>query len=123
MSPSEVSGIASAIDVPVYVLAVVPSVDNPFSERAGGVSATHDHWSSLRDLAYWTGGNLYFASTPADRSMVARQVIDELRHQYFLAFEASASPGWHSLVVRTRDRDLQVRARSGYFAGLSRPIS
>ena len=42
---------------------------------------------------------------------------------YLLAFESSDRPGWHPLEVRARDRDLTVRARSGYFAGQSRPIS
>ncbi|MGE4054521.1 MAG: VWA domain-containing protein [Vicinamibacterales bacterium] len=123
LTPSEVSGIASAIDVPVYILGIVPSIDNPTSDLAGGLSVSESRWSSLRDLAYWTGGNLFFASSPAERNVVARQVIDELRHQYFIAFEAAANPGWRPLVVRTRDRKLEVRARSGYFAGLSRPIS
>jgi hypothetical protein len=54
---------------------------------------------------------------------VARQIIDELRHQYLIAFESSGKPGWHPLQVRARDKDLTVRARSGYFAGQSRPIS
>jgi hypothetical protein len=46
--------------------------------------------------------------------VAARQIIDELRHQYVLAFEASTTPGWRSLEVRARDRDLIVRARAGY---------
>jgi len=37
--------------------------------------------------------------------------------------ESSGKPGWHPLVVRARDKDLTVRARSGYFAGQSRPNS
>jgi len=125
LTPAEVSGIASAIDVPVYILGVVPGVDNPtFGDDAtAGDRARTTRWSALTDLAHWTGGNLFFASSPAARSLVARQVVDELRHQYFIAFEAGASPGWHPLIVRTRDRDHNVRARSGYFAGLTSPIS
>ncbi len=34
LKPSEVSAIASAIDVPVYVFGIVPSIDNPASETA-----------------------------------------------------------------------------------------
>jgi hypothetical protein len=55
--------------------------------------------------------------------MSARQIVNELRHQYLFAFESSGNPGWHPLVVRTRDRDLIVRARSGYIAGQFRPSS
>ena len=36
MTPAEVSGIASAIDVPVYIFGVVSSIDNPSSELATG---------------------------------------------------------------------------------------
>jgi hypothetical protein len=61
------------------------------------------------------------ASTPAQRSAAAHQIIDELRHQYLIAFESSGNPGWHPLVVRARQKDLTVRARSGYIAGQSRP--
>jgi Ca-activated chloride channel family protein len=123
LTPGEVSGIASAIDVPVYILGIVPSIDNPSADGATGAAAGAGRWSALRDLAHWTGGNLFFASSPAARSLVAQQVIDELRHQYFIVFEAGANPGWHPLIVRTRDKNLNVRARSGYFAGLLRPIS
>jgi hypothetical protein len=49
--------------------------------------------------------------------MAARRIVDELRHQYVLAFEASSQPGWHPLEVRARNPDLVVRARAGYTAG------
>ena len=56
-------------------------------------------------------------SAPAHESVAARQIVDELRHQYVLAFAASPAKGWHALDVKTRDRDLTVRARRGYAAG------
>ena len=77
----------------------------------------------LSDLAARTGGHVFVASTPAARSAAARQIVDELRHQYLIAFESSGTPGWHPLVVRARNKDLVVRARSGYIAGQSRPSS
>jgi hypothetical protein len=70
-----------------------------------------------------TGGLVFKASTPGQRSLAARQIVDELRHQYVIAFESSGIPGWHPLVVRTRDKDLAVRARDGYSVGQSRPHS
>jgi hypothetical protein len=75
----------------------------------------------LADLAAWTGGWVFVASTPGQRSIAARQIIDELRHQYLIAFEASGQPGWHPLVVRARQKDLVTRARSGYVAGQAHP--
>jgi len=122
LSPEEVSRIASAIDVPVYILGVVPLIDNPLAD-ASLVANRSALGGALTDLATWTGGQAFVASTPAQRSVTARQIIEELRQQYLIAFETSGAPGWHPLVVRARGKDLTVRARSGYIAGQSRPIS
>jgi Ca-activated chloride channel family protein len=123
LTASAVSGIASAIDVPVYVVGIVPSIDNPTAEVAVPSATRSALVGSLADLAEWTGGHSFVASTPAERSGVSRQIVDELRHQYLIAFESGEKPGWHPLEVRARDKDLTVRARSGYFAGQSRPNS
>lgn len=114
LTPAQVSGIASGIDVPVYVLAVMPSIDDPQLMPAGRAAAAA---SELGNLSRWTGGELFTASSPAHANVAARRIADELRHQYVLAFEASSSPGWRPVEVRARDRGLIVRARSGYFAG------
>src|SRR4051812_27661948 len=123
LKPEDVSAIASGIDVPVYIFGIVPSIDNPTAD-----TSTHSVESTalsgpLADLAAWTGGHVFVASTPGQRSVAARQIIDELRHQYVIAFESSGKPGWHPLVVRARNKDLVVRARSGYIAGQSRPTA
>jgi VWFA-related protein len=123
LSPSDVSGIASAIDVPVYIFGIVPSIDNPTADTSTRSVESTAFAGPLADLAAWTGGHVFVASTPAQRSIAARQIIDELRHQYVIAFESSGKPGWHPLVVRARNRDLIVRARSGYIAGQSRPTA
>jgi VWFA-related protein len=122
MKPSDVSGLASAIDVPVYVIAVVSPLDHPGGDYAVPSAATTQVESSLGNLAAWTGGELLVVSTPADASLAARELITELRHQYLLAFEASKEAGWYALDVKTRHRDFTVRARSGYFAN-QRPFS
>jgi len=121
MKPEEVSAIASAIDVPVYIFGVVGAIDNP-SEDISTTSIARSAFSGpLASLASWTGGMGFVASTPGQRSMAARHILEELRHQYLIAFESSGKPGWHPLVVRARNKDLVVRARSGYIAGQSRP--
>jgi len=117
LQPREVSAIASAIDVPVYVFGIVASIDNPSADERTSTTLHSALAGPLADLASWTGGHVFVASTPAQRSLAARQIVDELRHQYLLAFEASGNPGWHPLVVRARDKELTVRARSGYVAG------
>jgi Ca-activated chloride channel family protein len=122
LTASEVSGIASAIDVPVYIVGIVPSIDNPASEVSTTTFERSALTGSLGNLAFWTGGEVFVVSSISERSVMARRIVEELRQQYLIAFEASVEPGWHPLLVRMRDRDLTVRARSGYFAGHSRPI-
>ena len=114
LSPVEVSGIASGIDVPVYVLALQASIDDPRRHPDG--LAAHAA-SELGSLSRWTGGALFTASAPAHANVAARRIVDELRHQYVLAFEASSQPGWRAVEVRARNRGHVVRARSGYFGG------
>jgi hypothetical protein len=66
---------------------------------------------------------MFMASAPAHASVAARQIVDELRHQYVIAFEASTRDGWRALEVRARDRALTVRARAGYSSGNSGGVS
>ena len=115
LSPSEVASIASSIDVPVYIVVVVSPLDR--AERSATVvdeQLAAILSGRLGDLARRTGGEIFAAVGPAKTSIAARQIINELRHQYLIAFEPSSQPGWHPIDVRTRDKDLVVRARSGY---------
>jgi VWFA-related protein len=112
MTPSQVSAIASEIDVPVYVVTVLSAGEYEDQTARGAVLE-----NPLRTLAQWTGGDLFMTNAPAHESLAARQIVDELRHQYVIAFGASAGVGWKPLNVKTRDRDLTVRARRGYAAG------
>ncbi len=117
LTAPEVSAIASSIDVPVYIVAVMSPVDDPRNPDYGTGALS----SGLTDLARWTGGDFFFAVSPAHASIAARQIVGEMRNQYMLAFEASARAGWRSLEVRARDREHVVRARSGYTAGGGSP--
>jgi VWFA-related protein len=115
MTAREVSGLASSIDVPVYVVATVPSVDErrmmEASSRAGSDAA------DLRDLAEWTGGQFVFASTFRETVMTASTLIGDLRQQYVVAIEAASEREWRRLDVRVRRPSTVVKARSGYFGG------
>jgi len=122
MTPAQVSAIASSIDVPVYIVGVVSLIDNPSSEISTGPERS-PLAGPLVDLANWTGGHVFVSSTPVERSLAARQIVEELRHQYLIAFESIGAPGWHQLAVRVRNKHMVVRARSGYIAGQSRPNS
>jgi VWFA-related protein len=116
LSPAQVSAAASAIDVPVYILVTVPRIDHP-GEHFAVPGALQNAEGELSDLSRWTGGALFVASLPSHVSLAARQIVTELRQQYLIAVEPSTKPGWHPLEVRTRDKRLNVRTRSGYVVG------
>jgi VWFA-related protein len=116
MTAREVSGLASSIDVPVFVVATVPSLDQRLMLEASG-RATPSDAADLRDLAEWTGGQFVFASTFVETVVAASSLIDELRQQYVLAIEAASGREWRRLDIRVRRPSTIVKARSGYFAG------
>jgi VWFA-related protein len=116
MSAPEVSGLASSIDVPVFVVATVPMLDQRLMMEASERS-TPSNAADLRDLAAWTGGQFVFASTLVETVVAASSLIDELRQQYVLAIEAASGREWRRLDVRVKRPTAIVKARSGYFAG------
>jgi VWFA-related protein len=112
LTPSEVSAIASSLDVPVYLVLVTFSLEDE----------SHDPTpvrGPLADLATWTGGDLLVIRDTASAVSASRQILAELQHQYVVAFEPGSVPGWHPLVLRTKKNGLFVRARSGYMVGAS----
>jgi len=115
LTAPEVSGLASSISVPVYVVATVPSTD----ERAMMELAnrTDSEAADLRDLAEWTGGKLVFASTFGETNSAATNLVNELRQQYVLAIEAASGREWRRLDVRVKRPSAVVKARSGYYGG------
>jgi hypothetical protein len=60
------------------------------------------------------------ASVPAHTVKAIRDLFIELRHQYLITFEPGKQPGWHPLEIRTRKKNLVVRARSGYMTAPAR---
>lgn len=110
----EVSGLASSIDVPVYVVVTVPQLDrSQYEGRSGGVATLQG--ADLRDLAQWTGGDLLWTTAEAGAETSAQLLLTELRLQYLIAIESAPGREWRPLEVRVKDRRLSVRARSGYF--------
>jgi VWFA-related protein len=115
LTAEQVSGLASSIDVPVYIVVVVSPYD-----RSGKTTVDDPRLldavmqGPLGNLAHWTGGEIYVGVGPAQPAQAARQIVSELRQQYLIAFEPGSRLGWHPIELRTRDKDLVVRARSGY---------
>jgi VWFA-related protein len=114
LTAGEVSGIASSIDVPVYVILVVSPLDRSGDGTMDDAALTEQIQGALGNLARWTGGDIYAGIGPSESSKASHEIVSELRQQYLIAFEPDSRPGWHPIDVRTRDKDLVVRARSGY---------
>lgn len=116
LTAPEVSGLASSIDVPVYIVATVPFVDRQAMMQVGA-RAFRSRSADLRDLAEWTGGQFMFASTLTETVVVASSLVHELRQQYVLAIEAANAREWRRLDVRVKHPSATVKARNGYFGG------
>jgi VWFA-related protein len=116
MTARDASALASSIDVPVFVVATVPSIDQRLMLEATERAAVSDA-ADLRDLAEWTGGQLVFASTMIETVTAAATLVAELRQQYVLAIEAAPAREWRRLDVRVRRRAAIVKARGGYYGG------
>jgi Ca-activated chloride channel family protein len=101
----EIGAVASSIDVPVYVFAL-GTAQSPTSTVA----------PPLAELARLTGGEYFAASTDLAIKASINTLVDELRHQYVLAFEAAPGGGWRGVQVIARDPSFRVRTRRYYFA-------
>lgn len=68
-----------------------------------------------------TGGGHFELASDDDLEATFSRVADELRHQYLIGFVPAANDGrTRPIEVRTRNRDLRVRARQSYVAGSAR---
>ena len=111
-TPEEVAWIASTIDVPVYVFAVGDGVD----AEAGAANPTAGS-SPLAELARSTGGDFFVAHSSALAIAGISRLVDELRHQYLIAFEPSSVQGMRRIEIRTRKADYKVSSRKWYTGG------
>jgi VWFA-related protein len=107
LKPSDVSAIASSLDVPVYVLVIDFALVDTDAREAPITGP-------MADLAAWTGGDALAVRDPLSMLEATERLLSELHHQYMIAFEPGTTRGWHALVLRARKPGLFVRARSGY---------
>ncbi len=108
-TPDDAARAAARLDIPVYVVAIGgPS-------EAGGRRGARTAESGLAALSRRTGG--FTADAPGVPALTAstRAILDELHHQYLIAFQGSSEPGWHRVEVRVRSGRVAARSRDGYF--------
>jgi Ca-activated chloride channel homolog len=111
-TPEQVSAIASAVDVPVYVFVMATG-----TREGDKVPFEAERRSLLASLARATGGDFFVAYDTVSTTAAISQLVEELRHQYVLAFEAAGEQGWRNVQVRTRKKGLVVRTRGWYLSG------
>jgi Ca-activated chloride channel homolog len=73
----------------------------------------------LEDLASATGGRAFFPYKMKDITRSFAAIEDELRSQYDVSYKPTdfdADGRYHSIQITALKKDLQVRARRGYFA-------
>jgi len=73
----------------------------------------------LEDLASATGGRAFFPYKMKDITNSFASIEDELRSQYDVSYKPadfSADGRYHSIEITALKKDLQVRARRGYYA-------
>ena len=71
----------------------------------------------MRHLTSVSGGRAFFSDQPSKLDAIFEEVLDDLRHQYLLAYEApeGARDGqWHRLRVEVKGHQYSIRARQGY---------
>lgn len=72
----------------------------------------------LERIAKETGGRLFEASKKETADDIYSQIADQLRDQYILGYTPSkdqSGPGYHKIQVTTKEKDLAVQARDGYY--------
>jgi VWFA-related protein len=112
-TPEEVAWISSTIDVPVYVFAVGEL--NPLPSP--GIASGTEQRNSLFELARATGGDYFYAASPSLVVQSTNKLLEELRHQYLIAFEPGTATGLRRIEIRARNTDYKVRSRKWYSSG------
>jgi VWFA-related protein len=73
----------------------------------------------LEQISKATGGRLFEVSKKQPIEQIYSQIQDELRNQYSLGYTpspADAAAGYHKILLTTKQKDLIVQARDGYYA-------
>jgi len=75
-------------------------------------------YSALKDLSSQTGGGAYDVSKKMGLTEIFDQIQEELRSQYSLSYTAApgAKAGFRKIKLRTKDKNLKVQTRSGYYS-------
>ncbi len=103
LNPAAVIDAAKRSDTVIYCVFAGPRSAPPF----------------LRDLATFTGGQVFENPDIAALRPTFTRILAEFRQRYLVTYSPRdvASGGWHQLRVRVRGRRATVKARPGYMRG------
>ena len=82
---------------------------------------------ALREMAEDTGGVAFFPKDLSEVQAITSQIAHDIRNQYTIQYKPStpqSAGGYRTVKVEAQARGykkLQVRTRSGYYAGQQRP--
>jgi VWFA-related protein len=105
-------------------------MSGPWGRRGGGYPGGYpprppqqqehaDGKKVLQRISQETGGRMFEVSKKQTVDQIYQQIQDELRNQYNLGYtpdRASDGPEYHKIHVVTKQKDLVVQARDGYYS-------
>jgi Ca-activated chloride channel homolog len=102
----------------VYSVGIDWPYEGPNQFRMVAPSLEHPDAAALRRLTDATGGVTFIAAQVSGLLKAAREITEDLRHQYTVAYSPQRKPdGRHRRIrVTTSDSDHVVRSRQGYVA-------
>jgi VWFA-related protein len=73
----------------------------------------------LEEISKQTGGRLFEFSKKETVEKIYAEIEEELRNQYSLGYtpDKNTGSGYHKIQLTTKDKDLVVRTRDGYYTG------
>jgi len=85
---------------------------NPQEERPDGKKI-------LQQISKETGGRFFEVSKKETVDKIYAEIDEELRNQYSLGYtpDKNAGAGYHKIVLTTKQKELVVQARDGYYTG------
>jgi VWFA-related protein len=88
-------------------------------KRKDSSSERPDGKSILEEISQKTGGRLFQVSRKEPIDKIYAEIEEGLRNQYSLGYtpDKGAEPGYHKIHVATKQKDLTVQARQGYYGG------
>lgn len=136
------SAIETAQRTDTMVYSIYFPGQEPFSGFGGGYGGHHGGWGGpggpgghrggypqeshvdgkkiLEQISRETGGRLFEVSGKQTVDKIYAQIQEELRNQYSLGYtpdHPDSGGGYHKIAVRTKQKELVVQAREGYYAG------